>query len=80
MEKIYVVVSKTTDSSSCVVCDTPEEAKAGFMHFFDANPNADTKILEFSRTSFYQNIAGNFKLSAYLQEGTIINPFTLSQS
>lgn len=78
MEKIYVVTSKTSDGVSTMVCDTTAEAKAGFMTFFESNPNANIKILEFFRTSFYQNIAANFRLSAYMNEGIVINPFTFS--
>ena len=78
MEKIYVVISKTSDGVSIIVCDTGAEAKAGFVTFFESNPNADIKILEFSRTSFYQNVAANFRLSAYTNEGVVINPFTFS--
>lgn len=78
MEKIYVVISKTPDCVAAIVCDTTEEAKTRFINAFDANSNSDIKILEFSRTSFYQNIASDFRLSAYLNEGKVINPFTLS--
>ena len=78
MEKIYIVTSTTSDDVSTMVCDTPAEAKTGFITFFESNPNADIKILEFSRKSFYQNIAENFRLSAYLNEGVVINPFTFS--
>ena len=78
MEKIYIVTSTTSDGVSTMVCDTSAEAKAGFIIFFESNPNADIKILEFSRKSFYQNIAKNFRLSAYLNEGVVINPFTFS--
>lgn len=78
MEKIYIVMSTTSDGISTTVCDTPAEAKAGFVTFFESNPNADIKILEFSRTSFYQNVAANFRLSAYTNEGVVVNPFTFS--
>ena len=47
MEKIYVVISKTSDGVSTMVCDTSAEAKAGFITFFESNPNADRTPVTF---------------------------------
>ena len=77
MEKIYVVIQKNDSTPLVNIRENAKAALEEFNNMFTTNPSADLKVVEFDRSVFYANVAANYKLTAWIGEGTIVNPVTL---